>query len=258
MKSILPALLLLIGGGRVLSADPSVSALSARNTEVPFFYAVGGSRSWPIFSGELRDSDDIELTVRRDQAVPARGSKLRVSALRVTVSREGYLTSEAPTEATAKSLVEITVRRNGKSIEQQQIEIRPAPPNRPLSYVADVVDDLIRIYWNPSSRRFRPITKDGLDQYFRRLQAQGITRLIVWQSPFPLIADPQNYVPKDWARFMGQARAILNCEELSEGMRKTASVKSNVIEGACQYRRSLYDRSICSASDSVDSHSVPV
>jgi hypothetical protein len=209
-----------------LYAQPPVPVLSARNTEVPFCYLTGGSRRWPVFTGELGGDDELALTARKNGEVLESGKKLTVEGLRVTLSREGFLKIVAPANSTVEFQVEVAVKRDGKNREQQQLAIRPAPPDRPISYVADLVDDLIRIYWDSASHRFRPITKDGFDQYFRRLQAQGITRLIVWQSPFPLIADPANYEMEDWRRFERQARAILDCKALTDGMRETAPLKS--------------------------------
>ena len=209
-----------------LSAQPTARVLSSRNTEVPFSYVIGSSRRWPIFAGELHPQDELVLTARDQTEVLATGSALTVAGLRVAILRSGFLTIKAERQATREIQLDIAILRDGERREKQTLAIRPAPPDRPLSYVADLVDDLIRIYWDPSSRRFRPLTKDGFDQYFRRLQAQGITRLIVWQSAFPLIADPANYGERDWSRFESQARAILDCRELSDSMRETPALKS--------------------------------
>ncbi|MBM81811.1 MAG: hypothetical protein CMJ78_14640 [Planctomycetaceae bacterium] len=225
VKVVLLASLLLIGG-QLYADDQTSSVLSARNTEVPFSYVVGGSRSWPVFSGTLPDSDQVILTARDMELVLANGKELTVGGLQITLSRKGFLNIKSAANASEELSLEISVQRNGKSIEQQRINVRPAPPNRPISYVSDLVDDLIRIFWDSSERRFRPVTKDSFDQYFRRLQAQGITRLIVWQSAFPLIADPKIYGEKEWARFRSQARAILDSKALNESMRKTAPLKS--------------------------------
>ena len=43
---------------------------------------------------------------------------------------------ESQVEANQTQLAE-----HDKAIERQQVEVRPAPPQRPLSYVADLVDD---------------------------------------------------------------------------------------------------------------------
>jgi len=200
--------------------------LSGRNTEAPFCYLPGATRRWPILRKGLASNQTLALTARRDDHILGQGETLAVESLKVNIAADGFLQVRAPEGATSQFRIELTVTRNGKAEEQQQISLRPAPPARPISYVADLVDDLIRIYWDANSRRFRPLTKDGFDQYFRRLQAQGITRLIVWQSAFPLIADPNNYRAQDWQRFEHQARAILDSQELNENMRETAGLKN--------------------------------
>src|SRR3990170_3204012 len=53
-------------------------------------------------------------------------------------------------------------------------------PSRPISYYADFGDDLIRTFMDRATGQFRPIEKSGFDRYFRRLQAHGVRRLIVW------------------------------------------------------------------------------
>lgn len=224
--SVLLGLSAVVSVTPLLGAQPPVPVLAARNTEVPFCYVAGGSRRWPVVAGELDSRDRLVLTTRVDGKVQASGTQLTVEGLHVSVSRDGFLKIVAPAETTLDFQVQLTVQRDGQPQEQQMLAIRPAPPDRPISYVADLVDDLIRIYWDSASHRFRPITKDGFDQYFRRLQAQGITRLIVWQSPFPLIADPANYKDEDWSRFEHQARAIVECEALAASMRETPALKS--------------------------------
>lgn len=222
----LVTLLLLSSRPQLISADQIRPVLSPRNTEVPFCYTVGSSRSWPVFSGELKEHDKLLLTARRDDSILANGEELNVEGLHLTLSRGGLLNVNAARDTQAEFLLDVAVERKGQRVEQQRLEIRLAPPDRPISYVSDLLDDLIRIFWDTSSHRFRPVTTDSFDQYFRRLQAQGITRLIVWPSAFPVIADPQNYEAEHWTRFSQQAQAILDCEELSNSMRKTASLKS--------------------------------
>ena len=206
--------------------QPQEQVLAGRNSEVPFCYLQGATRRWPIMLKRLASDQTLTLTARRDKNILDQGATLSVESLQVSIAADGFLQVRAAEGATSQFRIDLIVSRNGKPEEQQQISLRPAPPARPISYVADLVDDLIRIYWDANSRRFRPVTKDGFDQYFRRLQAQGITRLIVWQSAFPLIADPNNYRPQDWQRFEHQARAILNSHELNESMRETPGLKN--------------------------------
>jgi len=209
-----------------LSKQPSPHVLAARNGEVPFSYLAGKTRRWPILTRKLAPGQSLTLTGRRGATILGRGPALLIDGLKVTIDNDGFLRVVAPEQATSEFKVDLVVSRAGTTEQQQQISLRPAPPDRPISYVADLVDDLIRIYWDGSSRRFRPLTKDGFDQYFRRLQAQGITRLIVWQSAFPLIADATNYRPQDWRRFELQARAILDSQQLTENMRQTPGLKN--------------------------------
>jgi len=218
--------LLLLISVTAINAEDSAEVLSPRNREAPFCYVAGGSRTWPIFPGELKPQDQLTLTARQNGRVLAEGQELRFSGLHITVSRTGVLGVRAPEDAMIAFELELAVARAGKVIDRQAITVRRAPPNHPISYIADLVDDLIRIFWDNKAGRFLPVKKDGFDQYFRRLQAQGITRLVVWQSPFPLITDPANYDDDDWRRFELQAQAILDNEELTAGMRTNARLKN--------------------------------
>ena len=218
--------LLLLLPNPIQARQSKEKVLAGRNSEVPFCYLPGGTRRWPILLKRLASDQTLTLTARRDKTILGSGTTLAIESLNVDVAGDGFLQVRAAKGATSEFRIDLTVSRDGKTEEQQQISLRPAPPAHPISYVADLVDDLIRIYWDANSRRFRPLTKDGFDQYFRRLQAQGITRLIVWQSAFPLIADATNYRPQDWQRFEHQARAILDSHELTENMRQTAGLKN--------------------------------
>lgn len=208
------------------NADDSAGVFSRRNVEAPFCYVAGTSRAWPIFPSELDPQDQLSLTARRDDRVLGEGQELRFSGLHVTVSRKGILSVQSPADATIEFALELEVHREGKLIDRQALSVRRAPPKHPISYIADLVDDLIRIFWDNKARRFLPVKKDGFDQYFRRLQAQGITRLVVWQSPFPLITDPANFNEEDWRRFELQAQAILDSEDLTAGMRTNSRLKN--------------------------------
>ena len=209
-----------------LDAEDSAGVLSPRNLESPFCYVAGGVRSWPTLCRELEPNDQLTLAARRGEQVLAEGRELRFSGLHVAVSQTGILRIEASVDVALVFELEVFVHRHGKRLASQTLTVRRAPPNRRLSYISDLVDDLIRIHWNDKTQRFRPVTKAGFDQYFRRLQAQGIARLVVWQSPFPLIADSANYPEEDWRRFERQARAILDSPELDAGMRTTPRLKN--------------------------------
>lgn len=188
----------------------------ARNTEAPFCYLVGTARSWRILSGTLADGDSIVLEARQADRVLASGPELDVSGLHIKVTREGRLQIDAAEDVDMLALnLEVALERQpGKSVSQR-LEVRAAPPPRPISYVSDLTDDLIRIFWNAESGTFRPIERNAFDQYFRRLQAHGVSRLIVWQNPYPCMTRASDHRPDDWERYERQARAIVDSPQLA-------------------------------------------
>ncbi|NUQ63225.1 MAG: hypothetical protein HUU20_12165 [Pirellulales bacterium] len=188
--------------------------LSPRNLEAPFPYVAGGSREWPILERAVPGGTSIKVVTRDGDAL-LDGEQLASRGLIVAVTADGRLRVAAKAGANARLRVEVVVSPRNGVAERQTLEVRPAPPDRPISYYADFGDDLIRIFMNSTSGQFSPVTKAGFDQYFRRLQAHGTRRLIVWLSPFPYIADAKNYAPEDWLRYERQARAILDDEPLS-------------------------------------------
>lgn len=188
--------------------------LSPRNLEAPFPYLVGGSREWPILEDTLPKGLDIKVVVRDGDAI-LNGEQLAARGLSVAVSATGRLSVSAKENATATLRVEVGIKSPGEAEEKQLLEIRPAPTDRTISYYADFCDDLIRIFMNSTTGQFSRVTKSGFDQYFRRLQAHGTRRLIVWLSPFPYIANRANYDDDDWQRYERQARAILDDETLT-------------------------------------------
>ncbi|WP_144998476.1 hypothetical protein [Polystyrenella longa] len=202
------------------------SLFSPRNEEAPFCYLAGDLRAWPVFYANLGEQQELHLVARRNGDVLSEGAVLEFDGLHVDVSKQGLLQIRAVEDASASFQLEMTVKQDDQLHETQAITIRPAPPARPLSYVSDLVDDLIRIYWDQPTRQFKPITREAFDQYFRRLQAQGVSRLIVWQSPCPLIVDPESFPKGDWERYSRQAQAIIDCEELTEGIQASPSLKS--------------------------------
>ncbi len=200
--------------------------LSPRNVEVPFCYLAGGERRWPFLSRPLGSTDDISFELLRDGNILAEGATIEHAGLKISLLDRCWLRIEAAEDVEQAWQLRIKIRREEAHVEEQLITIRRAPQPRPVSYVADLVDDLIRIFWDERGQQFRPVQKDGFDQYFRRLQAQGISRLIVWQSPFPLIVDRENYSAEDWQRYELQARAILESAELNEAMRASPGQKA--------------------------------
>lgn len=207
-----------------------VPALSERNREAPFCYLRHGTRSWPILLRPLKKDEKITLSARREDEVLGDGETLKLGDVTIAISEEGKLVVNAGSEKleTAPLVIEldVTLRRDDAVVQTQRLRVRPAPPPRPLTYIADLVDDLIRIFGQPEAGRFKPLSKDGFDQYFRRMQAHGMTRLIVWHSPFPYFTRPEDHDPKDWERYERQSRAILECDELSQSLEKTRSLPS--------------------------------
>ncbi|MEQ1852505.1 MAG: hypothetical protein ABMA01_13055, partial [Chthoniobacteraceae bacterium] len=112
------------------------------------------------------------------------------------------------------------------AVETQRLSVRAAPPPRPISYIADFGDDLIDLFMDRKTGRWRPLEKGAFDQYFRRLQAHGVGRLIVWQSPFPYMADAKNYSEEDWQRYESQARAFIESRELDSILEKRGGYSS--------------------------------
>jgi hypothetical protein len=185
--------------------------LSPRNTEAPFPYLVGGTREWPILEHSLPGGTRILLSARAGGTLLAAGERLEFRGLGVSLTPTGRLCVHATPDAAAGAFqLEVTITPPGEPDEAQALELRPAPPDRPISYYADFGDDLISIFMDPVTGQFGPVTRSGLDQYFRRLQAHGTRRLIVWLSPFPFVADPANYGTEDWERYERQARAIID------------------------------------------------
>lgn len=220
---LLPALLivmLLFSDGT--AAEAAEFRLHDRNEEAPFCYLPGGQRSWPVASGTPADADNISIVIRQGETAVAEGNPVEFAGLEINVDDSGRLTVRS---AAADDRIALTARiqhqRGDGSTKAQTLQLRPAPASRPLTYLADFGDDIIRMF-GTGSHDYRPITRDAFDQYFRRLQAHGITRLIVWQSPFPYIVDRNNYSAEDWRRYEGQASAILNSQELAAGIRASS------------------------------------
>ena len=210
-------------------ASPALSEkddarLLKRNDEAPFCYERAGTRAWPIFNRQLQSDEAVTLTARRDGEVLDSGETLAFSGLSVSVDEKSRLTIDASGEDVENQALpfelEVSLQSPGRPAQSQKLRVRSAPPPRPISYLADLVDDLIRIFWDPQAGCFRKMEKSGFDQYFRRLQAHGVQRLIVWQSPFPFSVDPDRLPAEDWSHYQKQARAILESEELTRGMGK--------------------------------------
>ena len=169
----------------------------------------------------MPEGTGITLTARHDDELLGEGEVLHFSGFRISINQQDHLqvTSEQASPMMSFEL-EVALSWPDGASESQKLEVRPAPPNRPISYVADFIDDIISIFQTSNGMGFRNIEKSAFDQYFRRLQAQGITRLIVWLFPFPFIVDPGNYPVEDWDRYEKQARAILESKELTKAFQE--------------------------------------
>ena len=187
----------------------------------------GGRRSWPIIGGDLTNDYEIRLVARQDKAILAEGKDLEFRGLRISVTPEGLLEINAIPGSEPISF-ELQIQLDGLPDESQSqvIRVRAAPPAGPISYLADLVDDLIHIFRDSKTNQLGRVTKDGFDQYFRRLQAHGVMRLVVWQSPFPYMANPDEFAAEDWQRYESQARAITGNRELVTAMHATGELRS--------------------------------
>lgn len=196
-------------------AHAGPAELDSHNTKAPFCFQAEGRRSWRILTGPLADGQRVELELRRGEERLASGPQIDAHGVTITVSPVGRLQVEAKPEATASRYqLRVTVLTNDQPSSEQVLSLRAAPPPRPIGYLADLVDDLIHTYYDAPSRSFRPISRGAFDQYFRRLQAHGTHRLIVWHSPFPYFTRPDDHDADDWRRYSQQASAIIESREL--------------------------------------------
>jgi len=186
-----------------VAKSAQAAALWPRNTETPFAYLPGNERSWQLTDHPLNVDETLTYTNEMPEGID------------VLLSPSGKLTVRATQEIRHKLELEIVLREANGTRERQTLRLCPAPPKRPISYLSDQVDDLIQIFRDSSTGRWRPVTRDAFDQYFRRLQCHGVHRLIVWPSAFPTISQSKNYGLENWARFEKQARAILEHEQLN-------------------------------------------
>jgi hypothetical protein len=191
-------------------AGQSISALSAWNEEVPFCYLTGEVRSWPVLETRLSPGQSLHLSEAGDDQL------VEKNGLRILISKDQRLTVDARAVDAKKKLgffdLELALFDGDKKVATQTVRIGPGPSERPISYIADFGDDLINIFWDRENGAWREYGKSGFDQYFRRLQAQGVSRLITWLSPMPYIADPGNYDKKDWDLYAAQAGAFVETE----------------------------------------------
>jgi len=203
----------------LLRAFVTKDLLSDWNDNAPFPYIHEGTRSWPITTGYIPTGTTVTLKARIGATVLDEGTTLNFSGLTISLGHNGKLKIvSAPGSPTMSFELDVTLDfENGLQDSQTGLEVRPAPPDRPISYVADTSDDFYYIFPNAWEGSTWKIEKGGFDQYFRRLQAQGVTREIMWLRTFPFIADPCNYEPQDWDRHKEQSMAIINSGLCSSG-----------------------------------------
>ena len=127
--------------------------LWARNTETPFAYVPGSERSWQLTDHPLNAGETISYTTE----VP--------EGMEVSLSPSGKLSVRAANEIRRKLELEIELRGIDGAHGRQTLRLLPAPPTRPISYLSDQVDDLIQIFRDPSTGRWRPITRDASVSY---------------------------------------------------------------------------------------------
>ena len=196
------------------------------------------ARSRPLLAG-----GELSPAARRHVSRPATrdGTAVRLDTFRIEFTPERTLRI-ASTESGERSRFDlhVEVMAGGSVIQQQTLEVRPAPPRRPVTYYADFGDDLINIFGiGAGSRSPRlhhqlreggPVMghraardadglihfdKEGFDQYFRRLQCQGVAKEILWLLPFPLVTEAAAYDAQDWREFTAQAQAIIRSRHLA-------------------------------------------
>ena len=215
--------------GSLHAGDPA-AALSPYNESVPYCYLRGGDRAWPILNRKLDADESLTLVARQADQVLGTGTAFRVGQVDLAIVDHGQLRvdarQESPDAEPLTADLEIQMLRGGQVVQSQRVVVRPAPSLKPISYIADLVDDLIRIYGRAETGEFLPISKGAFDQYFRRLQAHGVSRLVVWHSPFPYFTRSEDHDPDDWSRYEKQTRAILSHPELGQALKQSRNLPS--------------------------------
>jgi len=215
-----------VSGAPPAAPREDAPVLSRTNPDVPFCYLSGKQRSWPVSQTGFSEDARVTLTARQGDRHLAQGRRLAWPGFKVSLDRDGFLTVESSEEDEARVLeLDIVVDRPGGK-EVQTIVLQPAPPSRPISYYADFGDDIIRMFWNSKTGLFDPIAKSGFDQYFRRLQAHGISRLVVWLGPFPYIVPRKSRRGGAWELYEAQARAIVESDALQQVLKRHSAFKA--------------------------------
>lgn len=225
-RSVSIIVVLLFAATSLPAAEKPLAQLDPHNTQAPFCFLAEGKRSWRILTGPLAEGQRVELELLRGDERLASGREIDSHGLKLAVSPEGRLQVTAQPAATPEAFRLRVSLATGNDKVEQILSLRAAPPARPIGYLADLVDDLIHTFHDANAKRFRPISQGAFDQYFRRLQAHGTPRLIVWHSPFPYFTRPEDHAPEHWQRYAAQAQAIIQSRELDEELAKHSSLPS--------------------------------
>ncbi len=240
----------MLAAGMALAAP----SLSPRVAEVPYCYQCGAERVWPLLNAPLEAGASVDLKVFRDSVELARSDdgKLTFEGLRVEAGRDGKFSIQSLQKGDRAAFdLRIELRHADGRTESETLRIRPAPPVRPVTYYADFGDDLINIFGaglgngapmmhhqlreggasahrSPSrgADTFIQYDKAGFDQYFRRLQCQGVSHEILWLFPYPFITDSPVYNARATELYRRQAEAILHDPVLTQAIVTSRSLTS--------------------------------
>ena len=136
--------LLILMTQMLIAAESPPTHLNPQNTKVPFCYLAEGKRSWPILSVDLAESDRLTLAARRGDTVLATGESVSFEGVTVSTSPAGRLQVESSKGSTAEAFdLVIALETSAGEKSEQTLSLRPAPPARPITYIADLVDDFI-------------------------------------------------------------------------------------------------------------------
>ena len=115
----------------------SAPQLLPSNLDAPFCYVQGGTRRWPVLVSPFAENIQCSLIASREGKELARGARLDLSGLVVSLSRAGWLEIQSPANA-APLAFDLEIKLDGNGVaETQRLPVRAAPPPRPISYIAD-------------------------------------------------------------------------------------------------------------------------
>ena len=201
--------------------------LSSWNTMAPYAYLHESSRSWPVALPDHKTYDTINLQIIRDDKTQASGHPVQYDGIRIELTPQNKLVIHSEKNSPRHEFdLKLTLLSKGKETFNQILHVQPAPPDRPITYLSDMIDELIGFFYDSKSYQFKPIVKEGLDQYFRRVQAQGIKRLIVWQSPFPFSAKPSDFSEPVRLEYLAIAKALTTHPRMNQSLSEEKALTS--------------------------------